>query len=102
PASRTSSENVLAGLQKQFDAANPQAMLVVQATHKNHDGVLLATASVIVISAATDWDLAAVQKAVQDVVAPGLTASALGVHWRDIKDAGGYFELDGLLPLEIA
>jgi hypothetical protein len=102
PASRISSQNVLAGLEKQFEAANPQAMLVVQATHKNHDGVLLATASVIVISAATDWDLAAIQKAVQDVVAPGLTASALGVQWREIKDAGGYFELDGLLPLEIA
>jgi hypothetical protein len=102
PASRMSNQNVLAGLEKQFAAANPQAMLVVQSTHKNHDGVLLATASVIVISAATDWDLAAIQKAVQDVVAPGLTASALGVQWREIKDAGGYFELDGLQPLEIA
>jgi hypothetical protein len=102
PASRISNENVSAALQKQFEAANPQAILVVQATRKNRDGVLLATASVIAVSATADWDVAAIQKSMQDVVAPGLTASVLGVHWSEVKDAGGYFELDGLLPIEIA
>lgn len=102
PASRTSSENSLAGLQKQFDAASPQAMLVVQATRKGRDGVLLGTSSVVVIAATTDWDFPAVQRAVQDVLAPGLTASALGVRWHDVKEPGGYSELDGLLPLQIA
>jgi hypothetical protein len=102
PAARTTSENAMASLQKQFEAANPQAMLVVQATHKNRDGVLLGTSSVVVVSAAADWDLPSVQKAVQDVLNPGLTASALGVQWREVKEAGGYSELDGLLPLEVA
>jgi hypothetical protein len=102
PASRTTNENELTGLQKQFETANPKAMLVVQATRKNSDGVLLRTSSVIVIAAASDWDLPSVQKAVQDVVAPSVTASGLGVQWREVKDAGGYFEFDGLSPVQVA
>jgi hypothetical protein len=102
PASRVVNENSLAGLQKQFEAANPQAMLVVQATHPNHDKVLLGTSSVVVIAAGADCDFAAIQKGVQDVLAPGLTASTLGVQWHEIKDAGGYSELDGLMPLQVA
>ncbi len=102
PASRTVTENARVGLQKQFDAAGPQTMLVVQSTRKNSDGVLLGNPSVVVIAAQRDWDLAAVQKAIQDVVAPGLTAARMGVQWREVKDAGGYFELDGLSALQVA
>jgi hypothetical protein len=102
PGSRISNESALAGMQKQFERVSPQAMLVAQATRQNSDGVLLGTSSVIVIAAATDWDLSSVQKAVQDVVAPGLTASRLGFQWREVKDAGGYYEFDGLLPLQLA
>ncbi len=102
PASRIADENALTGLQKQFETANPQAMLVAQATRKNSDGVLLRTSSVIVIAAASDWDLTSVQKAVQDVVAPSVTASRFGVQWREVKDAGGYYEFDGLSPLQLA
>jgi hypothetical protein len=102
PASHSAGENSLAGLQKQFESASPQAMLVVQATHYNHDTVLLGTSSVIVIAAGADWDFAAVQKGVQDVLAPGLTASRLGVQWRESKDFGGYSELDGLMPMQVA
>jgi len=77
-------------------------MLVVQSTRKNSDGVLLANPSVIVLSAASVWDGNGVQKAIQDVLAPGLTASRLGAQWRQVNDAGGYFELDGLMPVQIA
>src|SRR5262249_36531857 len=41
PASRTMSSNGREALLKQFEIANPQAMLVVQSTRKNGDGVLL-------------------------------------------------------------
>jgi hypothetical protein len=102
PASRTVGGNAREGLQNQFNSANVQAMLVVQSTRKNTDGVLLGNPSVVVIAAANDWDFPAIQKAVQDVLAPGLTASRLGVQWREVKDAGGYFELDGLSPLQVA
>ncbi len=101
PATRMTNESGLAGLLKQFETANPEAMLVAQATRKNSDGVLLGTSSVIVIAASAEWDLASVQKAVQDVVAPGMTASGLGVQWREVKDAGGYYEFDGLSPLQL-
>src|SRR5207253_646442 len=68
---------------------------------KNTDGVLLGIPSVVVITGASDWDFASVQKATQDVIAPGMTAAQLGLQWREVKD-GGYYEFDGLSPLQIA
>ncbi len=102
PGSQVANESALAGMQKQFETANPQAMLVVQATRQNSDGVLLGISSVIVVAAAAEWDVSSVQKAVQDALVPGLTASRLGFQWREVKDAGGYYEFDGLLPLQLA
>jgi hypothetical protein len=102
PASRVTSKNAAEGLQKQLETANPQALLVVQATRKNTDGVLLSMPSVVVVAAAADWDFPSVQKAVQDVVAPGMTAAQLGLQWREVKDAGGYYEFDGLSPVQVA
>jgi hypothetical protein len=101
PASRVIGQNSTDGLQKQLETANPQALLVVQATRKNTDGVLLSIPSVVVIAGAADWDFPSVQKSVQDVVAPGMTAAQLGLQWREVKD-GGYYEFDGLSPLQIA
>jgi hypothetical protein len=102
PASRTVAGNAREGLQKQFETAGVQAMLVVQSTRRNSDGVLLANPSVVALSAGNDWDAGGVQRAIQDVLAPGLTASRLGAEWHEVKDAGGYFELDGLMPVQIA
>jgi hypothetical protein len=36
------------------------------------------------------------------MLAPGLTASRLGLEWREVKEAGGYYELDGLSPVQMA
>jgi hypothetical protein len=102
PVTRAGTENAAAELQKEFERAGPQAMLVVQGTRKNTDGVLLKIPSLVVVSAAMDWDLSKVQKTVQDVVAPGITASRLGVQWREVKDGGGYYEFDGLVPVAVA
>lgn len=98
-APRVSVESA-AGLQKQFEAAVPLAMLTLQGTRKNQDGVLLQVPTVLVITAANSWDAAAMQKAIQDRMAPGLTAARLGLQWRDVKD--GYSELDGLYPVQMA
>src|SRR6266481_2484176 len=98
-APRVSVESA-AGLQKQFEAAVPLAMLTLQGTRKNQDGVLLQVPTVLVITAANNWDAAAVQKAIQDRMAPGLSAARLGLQWRDVKD--GYSELDGLYPVQMA
>jgi hypothetical protein len=64
--------------------------------------VLLALPAVVGIAASNDWDVISAQNAVQEMIAPGLTAARLGLQWREVKDAGGYYELDGLFPLQMA
>jgi len=36
------------------------------------------------------------------LIAPGMTASHLGLQWREVKDSGGYYEFDGLHPVQMA
>lgn len=102
PVSRVSSLNASEGLQLQLEKAGPQALLVVQATRNNADGVFMSIPAVVAVAAAGDWDVPSVQKAVQDMVAPGLTAARLGLQWHEVKDASGYYELDGLSPVQMA
>lgn len=102
PASRTTGLNAAEYLRLQLEKASPQALLVVQSTRKNGDGILMSIPAVVAVAAANDWDVPSVQKAVQDMVAPGLTAARLGLQWREVKDAGGYHELDGLSPVQMA
>jgi hypothetical protein len=90
------------GLRNQLEKASPQAMMVVQASSKNADGVLLRIPAVVAVAAAADWDVPSIQKAMQDMLAPGLTAARLGLEWREVKEAGGYYELDGLSPVQMA
>ena len=100
PASRTGLDPA-EGLRLQLEKAGPQAMMVVEASSKNGDGVLLRIPAVVAVAAA-DWDVPSVQKAMQDMLAPGLTAARLGLQWREVKEAGGYYELDGLSPVQMA
>jgi hypothetical protein len=102
PASRVNNINASDGLKVQLEKSSPLAMLVVQASRKNTDGVLMNIPAVVGVAAAADWDILSVRKAVQDAMAPGLTAARLGLGWREVKDAGGYYELDGLSPLQMA
>lgn len=94
--------NASESLQAQLEKAGPQALMVVQRTSMNVDGVLMMTPAVVAVAAATDWDLPAVQSAMQDMLAPGLTTARLGLQWREVREAGGYRELDGLSPVQIA
>jgi hypothetical protein len=102
PASRFTSSDAADSLRKQLENSGPQALLVVQGTTKNADGVLMKIPALVAIAAAQDWDVASVQKAMQEMLAPGLTAAQLGLQWRDAKEAGGDYELDGLSPLQMA
>ncbi|HSK42783.1 MAG TPA: hypothetical protein VLA83_02730 [Candidatus Binatia bacterium] len=101
PASRTGL-NAAEGLQLQLEKAGPQAIMVVQASSKNADGVLLRIPAVVAMAAASDWDVPSVRSAMQEMLAPGLTAARLGLQWREVKEAGGYDELDGLSPIQMA
>ncbi|HEX4602724.1 MAG TPA: hypothetical protein VH724_01925 [Candidatus Angelobacter sp.] len=102
PALRVNNLNAAENLQVQLEKTAPQALLVVQASRKNTDGVLMNIPAVIAVAGGADWDVPAVQKAVQDLVTPALTAARLGVQWREVKEAGGYYELDGLSPVQMA
>src|SRR5262249_34998792 len=88
-------------LRQELEKAGPQAALVVHTSRKNRDGVLLSLPAVVAISAAGDWDVSALENAAQQMLAPGLTAASIGVGWREVKE-GGYFELDGLNPIQMA
>jgi hypothetical protein len=101
PALRVTSANSAEGLHAQLEKAGPQALMVVQSTCKNTDGVLMSIPVVVAIAAGTNWDIPSVEKAVQDMVAPALTAAQLGLQWREVKDSG-YYEIDGLVPIQIA
>jgi hypothetical protein len=101
PASRAVGPNAAEALLQELEKAKPQALLVVQATRKNTDGVLLSIPAVVAIARAGDWDAPSLQKAVQASIAPGLTAAGLGLQWREVKE-GGYYELDGLHPVQMA
>lgn len=75
------------------------ASLQIQSTETDKAGVFVRMHSVIVLSAAADWDTAAVQAAIADFVRPGLTASQLGVAWQA---KSGYQQFDGLWPFAVA
>jgi hypothetical protein len=78
------------------------AALTLQSTRKNTDGVLLNIPTVVAIAGANDWDVPALQRAAQQMIAPAITASNLGLQWREVQDSGGYYELDGLDPVQMA
>lgn len=75
------------------------AMMHAQRTKIAPDGVFMRMHSVVVLSAAQDWNEPDVLKAVQQMVAPGITAGSLGTNWRKV---GEFVELDGLSPIVIA
>jgi hypothetical protein len=102
PASRAAGPNPAEALLAEFDKARPLALLVVQGTRKNNDSVLLNFPAVVAIAAAGEWDLPALEKAAQGAMAPAITTANLGLGWREVKENGGYYELDGLDPVQMA
>jgi hypothetical protein len=102
PVSRATNVNASENLRLQLEKSGTQALLVVQASRKNADDVMISIPAVVAVEAANNWDVPSVQNAVQDMLAPGLTAAHLGLQWREVKEAGGYYEMDGLSALQIA
>ncbi len=82
---------------------NVRAMMQAHRSEVAPDGVFVRLHSVVVLSAAQDWNEDSVLKTVHQTIAPGLTAGALGAGWR--RSGSGeqsYMELDGLMPVMIA
>ena len=99
---RVAGTDPAAALLQALQAAKPQATLVVQSSRKNSDGVLLTIPTVVAIAAGADWDVSALQRAAQQMIAPAMTVANLGLGWREVKESGGYLELDGLSPAQMA
>lgn len=97
-----SKQNSFSRLRHQFDQANAEALLIVQGTRDNEDGVLLTIPSAVVVAAAHDWDAQSVQSALQADLAAGVSVATLGLDWQRVDQDGGYFELNGVRPLQLA
>lgn len=91
-----------ATLRHLLENAGAFAFLEAQSTRSNRDGVLLTTPTLLVIAASQPWNINAVQNAIREQLAPSLSASDLGLQWKQVHEAEGWFELDGLHPLQIA
>lgn len=83
--------------------AQPSGMLQVYSTRVSQDGVFVQIQSGIVIEAEQNWNDAAVRDALVAATQPGLTAGRIGLSWSQRSAApGGYFALDGQVPLFVA
>jgi hypothetical protein len=98
-ATPSSGDGALKELVKQ---ANVRAALQLHGSQADADGIFVRLHSTIVLRAAADWDEASVQQAIQRMIAPGLTASTLGVQWKKAGVAQAYSELDGLARIALA
>jgi len=82
-----------------FQKAQVRAILQVQATERDKDGVFVRIHSGVAFLAAADWPEAAVRSAFVDFIRPALTTGSLGLQWQSKP---GYQELDGLWNFAVA
>jgi hypothetical protein len=93
----------LAALRQTLAAADPQAMMTVSRTGDARGGIWVPFQSAVVLSAATDWDAAAMQAALQRALEAHITAGDLGLAWKSNNVKGGsYVEASDSRPLELA
>jgi hypothetical protein len=76
-----------------------RAVLRVQSTERDKDGVFVRIHSAVALAGASDWNETEALAALMDLVRPGLTASQYGIGWLQ---RSGYQELDGLWTLAVA
>jgi hypothetical protein len=85
---------------KDLLAKNPvSAMLQVESTEQDKDGVFVRLHSAVALLGQSEWNESAVRSALVDFVRPSLTTEDLGVDWQK---NGAYIELNGLWTLSVA
>jgi hypothetical protein len=76
------------------------AILQVRSTERrDKSGAFVKIHSAVALAGSSDWDEVDARRALAEVVRPTLTASQLGVGWKQMN---GYYELDGLRTLSMA
>ncbi|MBZ5653146.1 MAG: hypothetical protein LAO18_21995 [Acidobacteriia bacterium] len=96
PAQHGPDDQGSVALKNLLQKSQVNAVLHVQSTERDKTGVFVRIHSAVTLAGAADWDEAAARNALTSFIRPSLTASQLGVAW---KQANGYYELDGLHPL---
>jgi hypothetical protein len=74
-----------------------RALMQVQATERDKDGVFVRLHSGIALLGESDWNEAAVRSSLIEFVRPSLTAGQLGVEWQQrpgLQQLNGLWELD--------
>jgi hypothetical protein len=95
PQSRSDSDAADA-LKNLLQHAQVNGVLQIQSTQRDNAGVFVKIHSAVALAGSADWDEAAALGALASFIRPSLTASQLGMAWKQV---GGYYELDGLHPL---
>lgn len=96
---RSAVSDSAAALKELLQKNRVRALLQVQATERDKDGVFVRFHSGFALLGESDWNEAAVRSSVVDFVRPGLTAGQLGTDWQA---RSGAQELNGLWELVTA
>jgi hypothetical protein len=99
PLKSSASSDASTPLKELFQKSQVRAVLQVQATERDKDGVFVRIHSGVAFLAAADWPEAAVRSALVDFLRPSLTTGSLGFEWQ-LKS--GYQEFDGLWNFAVA
>jgi hypothetical protein len=99
PLKTSSSSDVSTALKELFQKSQVRAILQVQSTERDKDGVFVRIHSSVAFIAASDWQEPSVLSALADFLRPSLTTGSLGLQWQS---RSGYRELDGLWNFAVA
>jgi hypothetical protein len=99
PLKTPASSDASISLKDLFRKSQVRAVLQVQATERDKDGVFVRIHSGLAFIAATDWPENAVRSTLVDFLRPSLTTGNLGFAWQA---KSGYQELDGLWNFAVA
>jgi hypothetical protein len=92
----------LASLRNLLEAEQPDTMLVVDRSVSQSDGVFVGYRSAVVLESQKPWNTSEVEAAIDEALAPQLTAGTLGIEWKQSSDKQAHFALDGMAPLAFA
>src|SRR6266436_7113215 len=99
PLKTSASSDPSSSLKDLFQKSQVRAVLHVQATERDKDGVFVRIHSGVAFIAATDWPDNSVRSALVDFLRPSLTTGNLGLQWQA---KSGYQEFDGLWNFAVA
>ena len=96
PVQQSASASLSTSLGDLLQKNRVRALLQIQSTERDKDGVFVRLHGAVVLLADSDWNEETVRSALVESVRPGLTAGRLGVDWQS---AAGSQQLNGLWNL---